>query len=136
MRQLVHVEPGQLEWRDVPEPKLAGPREALARPIAVARCDVDSLMYAEKDLPRPTGTQTGNSTRVAQPVRTRISREAIHTAQCLIPLIDRQPSPRPQRLPSSTNCPRCNDLTCRRPTCPPRPRAPSPDQPSQTQRRA
>ncbi|MCH7600208.1 MAG: alcohol dehydrogenase catalytic domain-containing protein [Myxococcales bacterium] len=48
MRQLVHVKPGQLEWRDVPEPKLAGPREALARPIAVARCDVDPLMYAGK----------------------------------------------------------------------------------------
>ena len=46
MRQLEHVQPGRLEWREAPEPALAGPREALARPLAVARCDVDPLMYA------------------------------------------------------------------------------------------
>lgn len=48
MRQLQHVTPGRLEWRDVPEPKLTGSLEALARPLAVARCDIDPLMYAGK----------------------------------------------------------------------------------------
>ena len=46
MQQLEHVEPGRLEWREVPEPKLAGSLEALVRPIAVARCDLDTLMYS------------------------------------------------------------------------------------------
>lgn len=32
---------GRLKWRDAPEPLLGGPREALVRPIAVARCDLD-----------------------------------------------------------------------------------------------
>ena len=46
MQQLEHVEPGRLEWREVREPKLAGSLEALVRPIAVARCDLDTLMYS------------------------------------------------------------------------------------------
>lgn len=41
MRQLTFVKAGMLEWRDVKIPKLAGPRQALVRPIAVARCDLD-----------------------------------------------------------------------------------------------
>jgi alcohol dehydrogenase len=50
MRQLTCVGPRQLEWRDVPEPKLAGDREALVRPLAVARCDID-LPLASGALP-------------------------------------------------------------------------------------
>jgi alcohol dehydrogenase len=41
MRQLTCLCPGKLEWRDVPEPKLMGDLEALVRPLAVARCDID-----------------------------------------------------------------------------------------------
>lgn len=41
MRQLTCVEAGHLEWRDVPEPALESDREALVRPLAVARCDID-----------------------------------------------------------------------------------------------
>ena len=44
MRQLTLVEPEHLEWLDVPEPRLQGPGDALVRPIAVARCDVDLPM--------------------------------------------------------------------------------------------
>ena len=44
MRQLTLVEPNTLEWQEVPEPRLNGPNEALVRPIAVARCDVDLPM--------------------------------------------------------------------------------------------
>lgn len=46
VQQLEHVEPGRLEWREVREPKLAGYLDALVRPIAVARCDLDTLMYS------------------------------------------------------------------------------------------
>jgi len=41
MRQLTFVGSGRLEWQDVPEPELQSPGEAIVRPIAVARCDVD-----------------------------------------------------------------------------------------------
>jgi alcohol dehydrogenase len=44
MRQMTYTAPAKLEWLDVPEPELQGPGEALVRPIAVARCDVDRPM--------------------------------------------------------------------------------------------
>ncbi len=46
MRQLTCLGPGKLEWRDVPEPRLAGDREALIRPLAVARCDIDRFLVS------------------------------------------------------------------------------------------
>jgi len=46
MRQLTFVKPGQLEWWDVPRPKLAGPGEAIVRPLTVARCDLDTMIVA------------------------------------------------------------------------------------------
>lgn len=33
--------PGELAWEDAPEPTLRDPRDALVRPIVVARCDLD-----------------------------------------------------------------------------------------------
>jgi threonine dehydrogenase-like Zn-dependent dehydrogenase len=41
VRQLTFLEPGKLEWRDVPPPELEGDGEALVRPLAVATCDLD-----------------------------------------------------------------------------------------------
>ncbi|MFA9269199.1 MAG: zinc-binding dehydrogenase [Baekduiaceae bacterium] len=41
MEQLTRPAPGVLEWRDVPEPDLQGPLEALVRPLVVATCDLD-----------------------------------------------------------------------------------------------
>lgn len=41
MKQLTCTGPGTIEWRDVPEPRLAGDGDALVRPLAVARCDID-----------------------------------------------------------------------------------------------
>jgi alcohol dehydrogenase len=41
MKQLTCTGPGTVEWRDVPEPRLAGDGDALVRPLAVARCDID-----------------------------------------------------------------------------------------------
>ena len=45
MRQLTCTGPGKVEWRDVPEPRLEGDGEALVRPLAVARCDIDLLPH-------------------------------------------------------------------------------------------
>ena len=48
MQQLTFLRPGRLEWREVPAPRLQGPKEALVRPISVARCDLDrSVLYGE-----------------------------------------------------------------------------------------
>jgi alcohol dehydrogenase len=44
MRQLTCVDAGKLEWQDVPPPRIAGPGEALIRPLAVARCDIDRFL--------------------------------------------------------------------------------------------
>src|SRR5438067_10840020 len=44
MRQLTCTAPHQIEWRDVPEPRLEGDTEALLRPLAVARCDIDLFL--------------------------------------------------------------------------------------------
>jgi threonine dehydrogenase-like Zn-dependent dehydrogenase len=44
MRQLTCAGPNAVEWRDVPEPRLQGDCEALVRPLAVARCDIDLFL--------------------------------------------------------------------------------------------
>jgi alcohol dehydrogenase len=41
MRQLTYVSAGTLEWREVPEPRLQAAGDALVRPLAVTRCDLD-----------------------------------------------------------------------------------------------
>jgi alcohol dehydrogenase len=42
MKTLVFEEPGRLAWSDVEAPTLQHAREALVRPLAVARCDLDA----------------------------------------------------------------------------------------------
>jgi threonine dehydrogenase-like Zn-dependent dehydrogenase len=41
MQQLTFIEPGRLDWHEVPRPQLAGAGQALVRPMAVTRCDLD-----------------------------------------------------------------------------------------------
>ena len=50
MRQLIALGPGQLEWREIAEPKLLAPTDALVRPIAVSVCDAD-VSYLQGKLP-------------------------------------------------------------------------------------
>jgi alcohol dehydrogenase len=44
MRQLTCSAPNTITWQDVPEPRLRGDGEALVRPLAVARCDIDLFL--------------------------------------------------------------------------------------------
>jgi alcohol dehydrogenase len=44
MRQLTCIEPGRVEWLEIPPPRLKADVEALVRPIAVARCDIDLFL--------------------------------------------------------------------------------------------
>ncbi len=53
MKQLTYVEPGKVEWREAPQPRLEGPGQALVQPLAVARCDLD--LYIAMGLHRMQG---------------------------------------------------------------------------------
>ncbi len=52
MRHLVFTEPGKLEWQQTTEPE-PGPGQAVVRPLAVARCDLDLAMAAFGIFPGP-----------------------------------------------------------------------------------
>ena len=48
MRQLTYVGGSTIEWWDVPAPKLQDDRDALVRPLAVTRCDIDLTIVGGK----------------------------------------------------------------------------------------
>ncbi len=52
MRQLVFAAPGALEWQDTRDPQ-PGPGQAVVRPLAVSRCDLDVAMAAFGIFPGP-----------------------------------------------------------------------------------
>ncbi len=52
MRHLVFAEPARIEWEETPDPQ-PGPGEAVVRPLAVARCDLDIAMAAFGIFPGP-----------------------------------------------------------------------------------
>lgn len=52
MRQLVYVKKRTLGWREAAEPVLQAPTDALVRPFAVARCDLDcAFLFSNLSLP-------------------------------------------------------------------------------------
>lgn len=54
MRQLTYVGGSTIAWWDVPEPKLTDDRDALVRPLAVTRCDLDlTIVSGKAGLPGP-----------------------------------------------------------------------------------
>jgi alcohol dehydrogenase len=53
MRQLTYHEARRVEWEDVPQPALGGEGEALVRPIAVATCDLDTMIVRGGIFPGP-----------------------------------------------------------------------------------
>lgn len=58
MQQLT-VADGRLEWRDVAAPVIEDAQQALVRPLAVARCDID-LPYVSGMLPAPRAFAVGH----------------------------------------------------------------------------
>src|SRR5688572_24169083 len=48
MRELTFVEPGKVEFREKPSPKIEGSRQAIVRPLAVSRCDLDFVFARGK----------------------------------------------------------------------------------------
>jgi threonine dehydrogenase-like Zn-dependent dehydrogenase len=59
MRQLTFEEAGRYAWRNVAEPEITAPEQALVRPLVVACCDLD-VAVAEGDLPMPPGHAMGH----------------------------------------------------------------------------
>jgi threonine dehydrogenase-like Zn-dependent dehydrogenase len=54
MRQLTMTEDRAVEWREVAEPELREPGDALVRPLAVALCDIDQpMLRGEAPFPGP-----------------------------------------------------------------------------------
>ena len=52
MKQLTFIKPGLFEWHDVRTPVLQNGAQALVRPLAVTRCDLD-LYIATGVFPMP-----------------------------------------------------------------------------------
>jgi len=71
MRQLTYVSGNTIAWWDVPEPRLQDGRDALVRPLAVTRCDLDLIIAGGKSGlagPFALGHETaGIVTEVAMP---------------------------------------------------------------------
>lgn len=59
MRQLFYEEAGRCAWRDVPEPQITAPEQALVRPLLVACCDLD-VAVAHGAAPLPPGYAVGH----------------------------------------------------------------------------
>ncbi len=59
MRQLTFEEAGRYGWREVPEPEITAPEQALVRPLMVACCDLD-VAVCHGRLPLPPGYAVGH----------------------------------------------------------------------------
>jgi len=59
MRQLTYEATGQYAWREMPEPQLTAPEQALVRPLMVACCDLD-VAVCHGRLPLPPGYAVGH----------------------------------------------------------------------------
>ncbi|UXA04309.1 alcohol dehydrogenase catalytic domain-containing protein [Mycobacterium sp. SMC-2] len=59
MRQLTYEDTGRYAWREVPEPQITAPEQALVRPLMVACCDLDVAVCRGR-LPLPPGYAVGH----------------------------------------------------------------------------
>jgi alcohol dehydrogenase len=83
MRQLTCTAPGRLEWRDVEVSELAGIGEALIKPVAVARCEIDPMLIGLGPT-TPEGFAVGHEA-VAEVVRTGPGVGAVAAGQLVFP---------------------------------------------------
>ena len=59
MRQLTFEEAGRYAWREVPDPEITAPEQAMVRPLLVACCDLD-VAVAHGRAPLPPGYAVGH----------------------------------------------------------------------------
>ena len=80
MRRLTYVGGSTIEWWDVPAPRLQDGRDALVRPLAVTRCDLDlTIVGGKSGLPGPfaLGHETAGIVTDVGKVRFEDAHEAI-----------------------------------------------------------
>ena len=56
---MIFIEPGKLDWEDVPDPTLHQAGEAIVRPLVMGRCDLDTL-YIAGFVPLASGEPIGH----------------------------------------------------------------------------
>jgi threonine dehydrogenase-like Zn-dependent dehydrogenase len=83
MRQLTCTAPGRLDWRDVEISEPVGPGEALIRPVAVARCEIDPMLIRAGPT-TPGGFAVGHEA-VAEVVQTGFRVGVIAVGQLVFP---------------------------------------------------
>ena len=60
MQQLYFIKKGKLEWKDVEPPRIEGKDQAIVRPFAVAKCDLDdAFLFNNIDLKIKAGSALG-----------------------------------------------------------------------------
>lgn len=59
MKQLTFIGIDQVEWRDVPDPRLLSAVEAIVRPLVIGRCDLD-VGYLKGLMPMASGEAIGH----------------------------------------------------------------------------
>ncbi|TGK07851.1 alcohol dehydrogenase [Leptospira semungkisensis] len=78
MQQLQFTKRNQLNWEEVPEPKISGLNQALVRPMAVARCDLDLPILRGQTLfraPFPVGHEfVGEIVEVSEDISSAYSK--------------------------------------------------------------
>ncbi|HMZ36448.1 MAG TPA: alcohol dehydrogenase catalytic domain-containing protein, partial [Leptospiraceae bacterium] len=53
MKRLVFQKKGIIDWEECPAPVITGPNQAIVRPLAIARCDLDIPIVLGQTLFRP-----------------------------------------------------------------------------------
>lgn len=84
VRQLSCVGPGTVEWREVDEPRIENPLDALVRPIAVARCEIDPFLILGGPRPGDAGFALGHEA-VAEVTAVGEGVEGLRVGQLVLP---------------------------------------------------
>lgn len=98
MRSMVFVEPGRLEWADLPDARLQGALEAVVRPQVMGRCDLD-VAYLKGRLPLASGEPIGHEIIGKIVELGEVAAKSFHIGQHVI-------------VPAQINCGTCT--LCRR----------------------
>src|SRR5687767_9371491 len=59
MKQLTFIKPEKVEWREVPDSRVAGALEAVVVPLVIGRCDLD-VGYVRGFIPLKEGEPIGH----------------------------------------------------------------------------
>ena len=84
MRQLSCTGPGTVEWLEVEEPRIDDPFDALVRPVAVARCEIDPFLVLVGPRPGDAAFALGHES-VAEVIAVGESVDGLRVGQLVLP---------------------------------------------------